>query len=351
MLLRSIAHHARGVCVRPLLIGAPQTTRFSSGTAAATLSMDLLKDLRARTGAPIVECKKALLQGANDLQNAVDWLREHGAAKASSKVAGRESVEGLVGLSVSPTLRAAALVKIASETDFAGRSAQFVQLVSDIADATLQLPEQSGENPRFNVSSMLPESCASKDGKTVKQLLDDAIVAIRENISVADAWHLNSSTPDSIWVGYVHNRVDATVAAGTAAAVVELAPLHVDADKTDTASTTTTDVEQLERMQAIGKKLAMHIVAARPTYLSIPDIPADVVEKERTILTNALGDAQSGKPADIVAKIVNGKLRKFYESVCLLEQEHMIEEGNPKVSKHLAECGLRIVGYESLSIA
>lgn len=351
----------------------------SANTAASALSntplppplsmMELLKDLRAKTGAPIVDCKKALQEcggsGGNnnnsaDLQKAVDWLREHGAAKASSKVAGRETAEGLVGLLISePENDTAALVKVAAETDFAGRSATFVQLVASVAEATLNNRNAhtvcggGGGSPLLDdpihTSNTIMEAKAS-NGKTVKDLLNDAIVAIRENISVPDALYLETTSRTTgsttqnkgVWVGYVHNRVDHAVPAGTAAAVVELVPL---ASSEANAKTVTP-----ETLQAVGKKLAMHIVAARPTYLTISDIPAHVLEKERMILTKQLGESH-GKPAEIVEKIVQGKLRKFYESVCLTEQAHMIEEGNPKISECLADQGIMVARFEALSIS
>lgn len=308
--------------------------------------MDLLKDLRGRTGAPIVDCKKALQEAANNLPKAMDWLREHGAAKASSKVAGRTTLEGLVGLQIANDGQKAALVKVTSETDFAGRSALFVRLVAGVADATLHATSSVSLNDDDEDNLPLLSAQKASNGKTVQTLLDEAIVAIRENIAVADAIQLQSSGSDAsrgVLVGYVHNRVDMAVPAGTAAAVVELVPLATgQATKTFAAATA-------ESLQTAGKKLAMHIVAARPSYLTISDIPSDVLNKEKEILTKQLAD--SGKPADIIEKIVQGKLRKFYESVCLTEQAHMIEEGNPKISKSLAEQGIAVKRFEALSIS
>lgn len=284
----------------------------------ASFSMESLKDLRAQSGAPIVECKKALQSTEGDLQAAMDWLREHGAAKASSKVQGRETTEGLIGMAVTPDHKTAALVKVASETDFAGRSSKFVQLVLDVANAATREDLPVGELPLETFSP------------SVKPLIDEAIVAIRENLSVVSATKLDASEENSILVGYVHNRVDSSNA-GSAAALVEVAG---DGD--------------LESLQTVGKKLAMHIVAARPEYLSPEHVPDDIVSKERDILSSQLDD--SGKPPEIVAKIVEGRLRKFYEGICLTEQAHMIEESNPKVSKVLKENGVAVKRFESFSI-
>lgn len=292
----------------------------------ADFSMSMLKDLRAQSGAPIVECKKALEHAGDDMQAAMEWLREHGAAKASSKLQGRETTEGLVGLKVSADGKSAALVKVASETDFAGRSAQFVSLVGHVASATLE----SGADGVLSEDAIL---AASSEGKSVKDVMDEAIVAIRENLSVPDAKKLESQ--DGIVVGYVHNKIDSSDA-GTAAAVVEVAPV---------AGTSVSE----DVLQSAGKKIAMHIVAARPLYLSPASVPAEEVEKETDILTKQM--EESGKPAAIVEKIVTGRMQKFYAGVCLTEQEHMIEQDNPKISKVLKDLGIELKRFETLSIS
>lgn len=291
----------------------------------ADFSMSSLKNLRAQSGAPIIECKKALENAGDDLGAAMDWLREHGAAKASSKLQGRETTEGLVGLKVSADGKTAALVKVASETDFAGRSAPFVGLVGHVASAIL-----SSTDGVLSEGDILE---AASEGKSIKDALDEAIVAIRENISVPDAKKMQSIY--GMVVGYVHNKVDSSEA-GTAAAVVEVAPAA--------GSSVSDDV-----LQSVGKKLAMHIVAARPLYLSPDNVPIEDLEREKEIILKQMGE--TGKPADIVEKIIMGKMRKFYEGVCLTEQAHMIEDQNPKVSKVLQEAGIELMRFETLSIS
>jgi elongation factor Ts len=144
-----------------------------------------------------------------------------------------------------------------------------------------------------------------------------------------------NASEGTVLVGYVHNRMGAN--AGTAAAVVELG--YVDEGK----------IVSSENLEGIGKKLAMHIVAARPLYLSPENVPAHEVQKERDMLSKLHAD--SGKPQEIIEKIVEGKLRKYYEAICLTEQEHMIEEGNPKVGKYLKEEGVFVKRFENLNIA
>jgi elongation factor Ts len=295
--------------------------------------MYLIKILRAQSGAPIVDCKKAVEQSGGNIQAAMDWLRQHGAARASNKVLGRDASEGLVGLTVSDDFQTAVLVKVVSETDFASRSARFVSLVRNVAAAT-------HEDPICQPNRVLSEETilASRhveEGKSVKDLLDEAIVAIRENLSVAYATKLQTNEKGSILVGYIHNRIESSDA-GTAVALVELGP---------SADSGTICIETL---QAAGKKLAMHIVAARPTYLSPEHVPEQDVHKEKMILAMQL--ESSGKPADMVEKIVLGRLRKFYETICLTEQDHMIEESNPKVWKVMKDIGIDIKRFETISI-
>lgn len=335
-----------------------QQHRHHDRRSLSAISMDLLKQLRAQSGAPIVECKKAIQSTMDDnssssgdqqLTAALDWLREHGAAKASSKVQGRETKEGLVALVVAPNNKSAALVKVGSETDFASRSPKFVDFVLHVANATLD----SGGSRSNSSNNMMIEpdtvhTFTSAEGKSVKDALDETIVAIRENLSVTDAVHVDTSGNGMV-VGYVHNRVNSTMA-GTAAAVVEVAPLSNDKAVED-------DV-----MQSVGKKLAMHIVASRPAYMTPQDVPADEVEKEKSILMKQIQDEEDAaadskkkkskqKPPEIIEKIINGRMRKFYQQVCLTEQPHMIEDQNPKVATVLEKAGIQLMRFKSLSIA
>ena len=319
----------------------------------SSFSMKLLKELRSASGAPIVECKKALqamadekpdLSGDDDetLQAALDWLRQHGAAKASSKVADRQSVEGLVSLAVDDNHQTAVLLKVASETDFASRSSTFVQLVEQVTHATLPQKDSTSHKDKAVVALSPSEiaECTLEDDntpKTIQTLMDEAIVAIRENISVASVQQLFALPKDKgVWVGYVHNRVHESPVAGTAAAAVYVVP-------TDNNSTVTRE----DLIQA-GKKLAMHVVAARPQYMTRDQVPADVVEKEEALLASQV---TGNKPPDIAKKIVQGRMGKFYEQICLLDQGHMVEEKSPPVGKFLKERGMELKDYQAMFIS
>ena len=283
----------------------------------AKVSMSLLKDLRSKSGAPMGECKKALEQTDGDLEQAMDWLRKHGAAKASSKLAGRQAEEGLVGVLVSN--KTAAIVQVNAETDFAGRSQAFSQLVEHIAKATLQAPEGGTVEDEKLMQIKV-------DDKSVQEAMEEAIVSIRENLRIASAIHCTAE--EGLWVGYVHGRV--TDVTGSAAAVV-----HVKG--ADDAV-----------LQEVGKKLAMHVVAARPQYLTTESVPDVAIEKEKEIMREQMAD--SGKSPEMLEKIIAGKMRKYYEGVCLTEQAHMVVQDNPKVSKALKDMGVEVTHFEFKSV-
>lgn len=325
----------------------------------------------------MMECKKALSSPEvnNDIELAKEWLRKHGSAKALSKVAGREAHEGLIGLHIitpevgqhnhhgSPA--AAALVKVSSETDFASRSTVFSNFVQEVAIAAATSSSSSstsssiGTNDKDNTNEQLHDiptfltSATTTSGKTLHESLNDAILAIRENLSIDTISVLKASSPSSassgsqqqpstvVFGGYVHGKVAPDVNCGSAAAIVELEATN---ENIDTAT-----------IQEAAKKLAMHIVAAKPLYINIESVPPEVVQKEKEILLSKMeleASARKKKQTspEIQEKILTGQLRKYYESVCLIEQSHMVEEGNPKVSKVLQPLGLAVKNFRLMSM-
>jgi len=283
----------------------------------------------------MMECKKALSETENDYEKATEWLRKNGSAKAASKLAGRDATEGLVGIAFDEHANGngngntakASIVRVASETDFASRSEDFANLVGIVANGALVDADLEG------IMKVVQRNNNGKTAKTVKDALDEAILAIRENLQIAGVEQIVASSKDSVLTGYVHGKVVNDSNAGTAAAVVELLP-----KKTECALSK-------EEIVEFGRKLAMHIVAAKPSYLNPEDVPAHVLEKEKQFLMEQMAD--TGKPPEILEKIVVGRMRKFYEEVCLMEQAHMLEEGNPKVSKALNDLGLELVTFKS----
>ena len=293
----------------------------------------LIQELRKATGAPMVECKKAISDPEvnGDFEKATEWLRKHGSAKMSSKLAGRDASEGLVGISINDDGSIISIVRVNSETDFASRSQVFSDLVETVAGASLGMSDNNKSSD--NNVSIVDEL---KEVSHVKEALDNAIVSIRENLQIASASLIVASKPSSsVLTGYVHGKIFNDKSVGTAAAIVELAAID-------------SNTKSKEEITDIGKKLSMHIVAARPEYMKPDDVPTEIIEKEKEILMEQMGD--SGKPKEILEKIVNGKMNKFYQGVCLLEQSHMLEEGNPKVSKFLKDQGLELISYELVNI-
>lgn len=267
----------------------------------------------------MMECKKALSAEGNDYDKAAEWLRKNGTTKAASKLVGRSASEGLIGISFDAECGKASIVKISSETDFASRSTDFQHLVDVVADHALL------------------ESNVDKLKDAVKDDLDKAILAIRENLQISSVEVMTASSDDSVLVGYVHGKVSNDRNAGTAAALVELRSRAKESDLSE------------EDIQSFGKRLSMHIVAAKPSYRSVEDVPNHEMEKERDFLMDQMAD--SGKPTEIKEKIVGGRMRKYFESICLVEQSHMLEDGNPKVSKALDDMGLELVSFKSSYVA
>ena len=270
----------------------------------------------------MMECKKALStpEVDHDLEKAQEWLRKYGSAKASSKVAGREALEGLVGINIEGGR--ASIVKVASETDFASRSETFSTFVQEIADAATA-GDISGD---VDITAFMASAKDSK-GQVLSESLNDAILAIRENIQVDSMIIMEASSDKSVMAGYVHGRAPNSTC-GSAAAVVEV---EVTSDKGS------------EKAEEAAKKLAMHVVAAKPMYLNPESVPEDVVNKEKEILLEKM--TGTNKPPEILEKIIAGQMRKFYEGICLTEQSHMVEEGNPKVGEAMKKMGLEVKNY------
>lgn len=251
----------------------------------------------------------------------------------------------MIGVAAAPDFTSLAVVQVASETDFAGRSDTFVQLVQDVTSSVLQQDDIT--NTRLTTEQLHALVAGGDDddnaSTTVKDLMDNAIVAIRENLSVPSAAKYVATEPGTLWMPYAHNKVPGTET-GTAVAAVLVGPTTGDAKSGVDAET----------LQAIGKRLAMHVVAAKPQYLGPDDVPTEVLDKERAVLQAQIEldnqQSKKAKPPEIVEKMIQGRLRKFYEQVCLTEQSHMVETGNPKVSKVLKESSVAVHQFVYLAI-
>lgn len=241
----------------------------------------MVKEIREKTGAGMLDCKKALAEVDGDMDKAVDILREKGLAKAAKK-AGRIAAEGLVRISISEDMTRAALVEVNSETDFVAKNEEFQAFVKDTADVALN-----------SELADLDALMAAKMGEaTVKEVLDAKIAKIGENMNVRRFEKF--SNENAKMQGYIHGL-------GKIGVVVELI--------TENGS---------EEVQTLGKDVAMQIAAMNPKYVSRDDVDQDYIAHEREILVQqALNE---GKPQNIVEKMVEGRLQKQLKEVCLLEQ-------------------------------
>lgn len=263
----------------------------------AEITAALVKELREKTGAGMMDCKKALGEVAGDLEAAVDWLRKKGLAAAAKK-AGRIAAEGLVGVAAAGTKGVA--VEINAETDFVARNDKFQGFVSTAAKVAL---EGNG------TTDGLAAAAYPGEGKSVAEQLTALIATIGENMNLRRVAKLEVSQ------GVVANYVHSAIAPGLG----KIGVLVALESAGDTA-----------KLEALGKQIAMHVAAANPLFLDSSSVDQAALQRETAVLTE---QAQaSGKPANVIEKMVEGRIRKYYEEVCLVDQVFVIDQEN-KISK------------------
>ncbi len=260
----------------------------------ATITAGLIKELRDKTGAGMMDCKAALKENDGDLGAAADWLRTKGIAKADKK-ASRIAAEGLVGVVSSGT--SAAMVEVNSETDFVARNDDFQEMVRMVAKVAA---DNEGDFDRLSKASY-PGS-----EHNVAGFIKEMVGTIGENMSARRSTAL--SVDKGIVASYVHNAI-----ADGLGKIGVLVALQSDGDA--------------DKLEAIGKQIAMHVAATSPLSLSKDDLDPDVVAKERSILIEEA--KESGKPENIIEKMVDGRMHKFFSEVVLLSQSFVI---NPDLS-------------------
>ncbi|KTT98505.1 elongation factor Ts [Sphingomonas yabuuchiae] len=268
----------------------------------ADITAAMVKDLREKSGAGMMDCKKALNEAAGDMDAALDWLRTKGLAAAQKK-SSRTAAEGLVGVATSGTVGAA--VEVNSETDFVAKNDQFQAFVKDVTAIALKTSD--------DVEALKNE--AMPQGGTVAEVLTNNVATIGENQSLRRAKRLEVSK--GAVVSYVHNQQAPGL--GKIGVLVAL-----ESDAAD-------DV-----LQALGRQLAMHIAAAFPKALNEEDLDEAEIERERAIATEKA--AESGKPADIIAKMVEGSIAKYRKEHALVSQLFVID-GKTKISDVVAKAG------------
>ncbi|HEV7689479.1 MAG TPA: translation elongation factor Ts [Hyphomonadaceae bacterium] len=271
----------------------------------AEITAALVKQLRDKTGAGMMDAKKALVETSGDLDAASDWLREKGILKAAKK-ADRVAAEGLIGVAMSGN--SAALVEVNSETDFVARNEGFQKAVRGIADVALK---NDGDVTKV-------AHAPSPDGQgTVNEMLQRLVAVIGENMTLRRAAGLSVS--EGVVASYIHN----TAGEGLGKIGV-LVALESSGDKS--------------RLTDLGRKVAMHIASMKPLASTVADLDPKVVEKEKQILTAQA--AESGKPANVIEKMVEGRIRKFYQESVLVEQAFVMDPDTTVgkfIEKHAAE--------------
>lgn len=266
------------------------------------VSAQLVKELRERTGAGMMDCKKALEETNGDMEKAIDLLRERGIAKAAKK-ADRVAAEGLSATAVSGNF--AAVVEVNCETDFVAKNEEFKNLVKDLAEHVVS------QRPA-TIEEALQQPFKG-NGAPLSQVIQEKIATIGENISLR-RFAVLEKTDNGVFGEYLHmgGKIGVlTVLEGT-------------------------------QDQALAKDIAMHTAAANPRYATRDEVPAEELQREREVLKNqALAE---GKPANIVEKMVEGRLSKFFEENCLVEQP-FVKDPDKKVSALLKEAGATLKGF------
>jgi elongation factor Ts len=263
----------------------------------AEITAALVKELREKTGAGMMDCKKALSETDGDLEASVDWLRKKGLSAAAKK-AGRVAAEGLVGVVADGT--SGAVVEVNSETDFVARNDKFQAFVDGVARLAL-----TGDGDLAKIAT----APYPGTGRDVQGELTNLIATIGENMSLRRARKL--AVGQGLVATYVHTAVTPNLGK-----IGVLVALESAGDKA--------------KLAAFGKQMAMHVAAANPQSVSTADLDPAAVERERKVQMELA--AQSGKAPDIVGKMVEGRLRKFYQDVVLMEQTWVID-GETKVAK------------------
>ncbi|WP_185982500.1 translation elongation factor Ts [Aureimonas mangrovi] len=266
-----------------------------------TISASMVKELREKTGAGMMDCKTALAETNGDMEAAIDWLRAKGIAKADKK-SGRTAAEGLVAVAAGENK--AVVVEVNSETDFVARNDAFQALVREIAEVGLSTD---------GTVEAVGAATQPSSGKPVTDTIKDAVATIGENMSLRRSALLTVS--NGVVATYIHNAVvDGLGKMGV------LVAIESAGDKA--------------ALNAFGRQVAMHVAATNPLALTDSEIDAATVEREKAVFSEQA--RQSGKPENIIEKMVEGRMRKFYEEVVLLKQNFVI---NPDltVEKALAE--------------
>jgi len=275
----------------------------------AEITAGMVRDLRDATGAGMMDCKKALVETGGDMEAAIDWLRKKGLSAAAKK-SGRVAAEGLVGVASGPGV--AAMVEVNAETDFVARNEAFQNFVAEVAGLALSV----GDNLDHLKAATFPGTTHSTQEELTKM-----IATIGENMTIrrAKVFRVEKGTVAT----YIHNAVKPGL--GKIGVLVALEGEGEDAV-----------------METLGRQIGMHVAATRPEALDVSVVEPSALEREKNVLTEQA--KASGKPPAVIEKMVEGRIRKFYEEVVLLEQV-WVHDGESRVKAVVAKAGLTLKGF------
>ena len=280
----------------------------------AEITAGMVRELRDRTGAGMMDCKKALVENTGDMEAAIDWLRTKGLAAAAKK-SGRVAAEGLVGVASGPNV--AAMVEVNAETDFVARNETFQNFVSEVAGLALSV----GDDIEALKAATFPGTSHS-----TQEELTRMIATIGENMNIRRARVLR--VPSGAVATYMHNAVKPGL--GKIGVLVAL-----EAES------------EVAAMEMLGRQIGMHVAATRPTALDISAVEPSELEREKAVLREQA--AGSGKPAAIIEKMIEGRIRKYYEEVVLLEQV-WVHDGESRVKEVVQKAGGKLTGFDRFQL-
>lgn len=284
----------------------------------AEITAAMVRDLREKTGAGMMDCKKALVEAGGDMEAAIDWLRKKGLSAAAKK-SGRVAAEGLVAVASAP--RTAAMVEINAETDFVARNEHFQAFCAAVAELVLTV----GDDIEAIKAARYPGSLDLVEGgqsfRTVGEQLTHLIATIGENMSIRRAKRLHVS--EGAVATYVHSAVKPGM--GKIGVLVALE-----------------GASEIDALETLGRQIGMHVAAARPEALDVSAIDPSALEREKAVLSEQA--KASGKPEAVIQKMVEGRIRKYYEEVVLLEQV-WVHDGESRVKEVVKKAGGNLTGF------
>ncbi len=277
----------------------------------AEITAALVKELREKTGAGMMDCKRALSESQGDVEAAVDWLRKKGLSAAAKK-SGRVAAEGLVG--VATAMNKGAIVEVNAETDFVARNETFQMFVETVAKIALDV----GEDIEALKAAPYPGT-----GRNVADELVQLVATIGENMNLRRARVLH--VPSGVVASYVHQGVKPGL--GKIGVLVAVQ-----------------GESEIDALEVLGRQVGMHVAATQPSALSIADVDPAALERERTVLMEKAREEGKAKTEEIMQKMIDGRIRKYYEEVVLLEQV-WVHDGESRVKAVAKKSGADLTGF------